>query len=115
MPANRMHRGLVALSASAVAAIYMVGYVRTQSADATIGTAEPPTSTLALAPISAVSTAATATSVPAPTVEPFISRQPPVAPRLAATPLPTAVAVGAASAPAAQAGQAAQAGYKDGT
>ena len=33
MPTQRMHRGLVALSASAIAAIYMAGYLRTQAAD----------------------------------------------------------------------------------
>jgi uncharacterized protein with FMN-binding domain len=38
-----MHRGLVALSASAVAAIYMAGYVRTQGADASIEVATLPT------------------------------------------------------------------------
>ncbi len=39
-----MHRGLVALSASAIAAVYMAGYLRTSPADAAIGasaTAEP--------------------------------------------------------------------------
>jgi uncharacterized protein with FMN-binding domain len=36
MPSNRIPRGLVGLSASAVAAIYLAGYVRTQSADASI-------------------------------------------------------------------------------
>src|ERR1700694_1822770 len=39
MPTPRLHRGLVALSASAVAAVYMAGYMRTQSADASIGAA----------------------------------------------------------------------------
>src|SRR5579859_5346334 len=39
MPTPRMHRGLVALSASAVAAVYLAGYMRTQSADARIGAA----------------------------------------------------------------------------
>ncbi len=38
-----MHRGLVALSASAIAAVYMAGYLRTQSADASIGAAAVPT------------------------------------------------------------------------
>src|SRR4051812_20497867 len=36
MPKNRMPRSLVALGASAVAAIYVAGYARTQSADASI-------------------------------------------------------------------------------
>jgi hypothetical protein len=37
MAAKRMHRGLVAVSASAIAAVYLAGYLRTQSADASIG------------------------------------------------------------------------------
>jgi uncharacterized protein with FMN-binding domain len=41
MANQRMHRGLVALSASAVAAIYLAGYVRTQPADATLEAVEP--------------------------------------------------------------------------
>ena len=48
-----MHRGLVALSASAVAAVYMAGYARTQSADAAIAaaTTDPPaTNVVAAAP-----------------------------------------------------------------
>jgi uncharacterized protein with FMN-binding domain len=45
-----MHRGLVALSASAVAAMYMAGYLRTQSADASIGAAAPPTQSLSAVP-----------------------------------------------------------------
>src|SRR5579864_3213592 len=50
MSLNRMHRGLVGLSASAVAAIYIVGYVRTQSADASLGTADVPAATAVAAP-----------------------------------------------------------------
>src|ERR1051326_1796284 len=49
MPTHRMHRGLVALSASAVAAIYMAGYLRTQAADASIEAATPPTPVAAVA------------------------------------------------------------------
>ena len=47
-----MHRGLVALSASAVAAIYMAGYLRTQAADASIAAAAAvaPTAVVAAAP-----------------------------------------------------------------
>jgi uncharacterized protein with FMN-binding domain len=46
-----MHRGLVALSASAVAAIYLAGYLRTQSADASIEAASVATPTaVAVAP-----------------------------------------------------------------
>src|SRR5216683_1974201 len=59
MPSSRMHRGLVALSASAVAAIYMAGYLRTQSADAGIGA-----SAAALSP-GVTSRAAIATNPPA--------------------------------------------------
>lgn len=36
MPKNRMPPGLVALSTTAIAAIYMAGYLRTQAADASI-------------------------------------------------------------------------------
>ena len=39
MPKNRMPRGLVALSASAVAVIYTAGYLRTQGADSAISSA----------------------------------------------------------------------------
>jgi uncharacterized protein with FMN-binding domain len=56
MPVNRMHRGLVALSASAVAAVYMAGYLRTQSADASLGAAAvqtPQSIAVAAAPASA--------------------------------------------------------------
>jgi uncharacterized protein with FMN-binding domain len=58
-----MHRGLVALSASAVAAIYLAGYVRTQAADASIAAATVPTLT---APVAAAAPAAT----PSPIVQP---------------------------------------------
>jgi uncharacterized protein with FMN-binding domain len=53
MPKDRMHRGLVALSASAVAAIYLAGYAHTQPADADI--ADPPTQapTIILSPTAA--------------------------------------------------------------
>ena len=68
MATQRMHRGLVALSASAVAAIYLAGYLRTQSADASIGAAAVPTG-------QTVAVAAT------PRTDPFVQRQVPVAPR----------------------------------
>src|SRR5437763_5208401 len=90
MPSSRMHRGLVALSASAVAAIYMAGYLRTQSADASIGA-----SAATLSP-GATSSAAIATnpSIGAtPTVisqiPPVAQRQVPVAPRSVPAPQPT--------------------------
>ncbi len=50
MPKNRMPRGLAALSASAITAIYAAGYVRTQAADAELGAAENTT-----APVEATS------------------------------------------------------------
>jgi uncharacterized protein with FMN-binding domain len=66
-----MHRGLVALSASAVAAVYMAGYLRTQAADASIGGAAVPTLTAATtAPIAAAAPARTATPAPRPVVQP---------------------------------------------
>jgi major membrane immunogen (membrane-anchored lipoprotein) len=64
MPSNRMHRGLVALSASAVAAVYLAGYLRTQSAEASIAVAAVATPT----PV-AVAAAPAATATPAPQVQ----------------------------------------------
>src|SRR5438094_5955895 len=89
MPGSRMHRGLVALSASAIAAVYMAGYLRTQSADASIGA-----SAAALSP-GVTASAAIATNPPVgatPTaIPPVVQRQVPVAPRVvpAAQPTPT--------------------------
>jgi uncharacterized protein with FMN-binding domain len=81
-----MHRGLVALSASAVAAIYMAGYLRTQAADASIDAAAVPT----LAASQSAPVAAAAPTQPArPTVVavPTQRQAPaPVAPRAAPTP-----------------------------
>jgi uncharacterized protein with FMN-binding domain len=81
-----MHRGLVALSASAVAAIYMAGYLRTQAADASIDAAAVPT----LAASQSAPMAAAAPTQPArPTVVavPTQRQAPaPVAPRAAPTP-----------------------------
>lgn len=74
-----MPRGLVALSASAVAAIYMAGYLRTQAADASIGAADVAVATMA--PVAAAAPPA-ATATP----QPFIQRRIPVAPRQAPTP-----------------------------
>jgi len=88
MDAQRLHRGLVALSASAIAAVYLAGYVRTQSADASIGAAALPT----LAPSPSIGIAAApapaATATPFPRVEPAVPLQ-----RSAptATAIPTAV------------------------
>jgi uncharacterized protein with FMN-binding domain len=103
MATPRVHPGLVALSASAIAAVYMAGYLRTQSADASIGAAAEGASPVAQA--------AAAT---------------PAAPAVVVMPPPTARPTAQASAPAARAARAAptaptpaapatQAGYKDGT
>jgi uncharacterized protein with FMN-binding domain len=92
MPANRMHPGLVALSATAVAAIYMAGYLRTQSADASIGAAAVPTQN---API--LGAATPAITAPAITAVPRVTAVTPVgiptrvtpsAPAATATPIP---------------------------
>jgi uncharacterized protein with FMN-binding domain len=101
MATQRMHRGLVALSASAIAAVYLAGYVRTQSADASIGAAALPT--LAPSPSAAIAVAAvpSATATPVPRVVPTV----PV-PRS----VPTATAAPAAAPSAALAGA-----LKDGT
>jgi len=113
-----MHRGLVALSASAVAAIYMAGYLRTQSADAGIGA-----SAAALSP-GVTSRAAIATNPPAgatPTaIPPTVQRQAPVAARAAPTVQPTSPAVQRiapqpTAPPAPTVSQQAQAALKDGT
>jgi uncharacterized protein with FMN-binding domain len=88
MAATRMHRGLVALSASAIATVYLAGYLRTQTADATIAAAAAPTS--APQPIAV----AAATLPPPPITRPTTaSAAPPatatVAPRATATAPPT--------------------------
>ena len=63
-----MPRGLVALSASAVAVIYTAGYLRTQAADSAIGAALVPTAmATAAAPPTPIATAtALPTAVPTP-------------------------------------------------
>jgi uncharacterized protein with FMN-binding domain len=107
-----MHRGLVALSASAVAAIYMAGYLRTQSADASIGADAVPTLAVAQsAPVAAAAPALispTVTAVP----QPASRRQVASAPRAVPTPQPVAQPTTAA-APAG--GTQTQGQYKDGT
>src|SRR5579859_191899 len=114
MPSHRMPRGLVALSASAVAAIYMAGYLRTQAADASIEAAAVPT--LAAAQSAPVAASAPA-QAPPPAVAPAPQQQrgspvgstsaaqPGVAPRSSSPPAPAA-----GSGPAQTQGQ-----YKDGT
>jgi uncharacterized protein with FMN-binding domain len=79
-----MHRGLVALSASAVAAIYMAGYLRTQSADASIGAAALPTAD-SRPVVAAAAVVATPTAIPQ--IPPIVQRPAPVTTR--ATPQPT--------------------------
>ena len=86
-----MHRGLAALSASAVAAIYLAGFVRTEPADAglsPVATETPVATTPAPTPTAVASTAAPARAAPA-----------------SATPAP------ATATPASQT----TSGYKDGT
>ena len=78
-----MHRGLVALSASAIAAVYMTGYLRTQAADATIAAAEP---SLTAAPTAQVAVAAPPAVTVAPAPQTVVQRQVPVPPRPSATP-----------------------------
>jgi uncharacterized protein with FMN-binding domain len=95
-----MHRGLVALSASAVAAIYMAGYLRTQAADASIGAAD-------VLP----SPAAVATAPPAPSATaPVVVQRPSTQARTAPTPQPTTT-----RAPAGNSIVQNAAPYKDGT
>jgi uncharacterized protein with FMN-binding domain len=78
-----MHRGLVAVSASAIAAVYMAGYLRTQSADASIGAAA-----VALSPIATTAPVAAAPTV-VPQLPPVAQGQVPTAPRIAPTLQPT--------------------------
>jgi uncharacterized protein with FMN-binding domain len=73
-----MHRGLVTLSASAVAAIYMAGYLRTQAADAGIGA-------------DAVATLSTANTVPVVAAAPVLPTPTLPVIRRATQPAPTAV------------------------
>jgi uncharacterized protein with FMN-binding domain len=107
-----MHRGLVALSASAVAAIYMAGYLRTQAADASIAAAAVPT--LGAAESAPVAAAAAPTLAPPPTVTAVpqqpAQRQVPGAARIVPTPQPTARPSTAPAASTQTQGQ-----YKDGT
>ena len=72
MASNRMHRGLVALSASAIAAVYMAGYLRTQAADANIAAAEP---ALLASPTTQVAVAAPPAATGAPAPQPVVQRQ----------------------------------------
>ena len=119
MPTHRMHRGMVALSASAVAAIYMAGYLRTQAADANIEAAA--VRTLATAQSAPVAAAAPTQPAP-PTVAPVprtIGGQRPIAPQPTSPPAAAAPATTSAAPPAAGTspgitGQT-QTQYRDGT
>ena len=86
-----MHRGLVALSASAIAAIYMAGYLRTQAADASIAAASVPTFAAAATPVVAAAPPPPAATS---TVQPIVQRAAPpaTAPRAQPTPAPQAAA-----------------------
>jgi uncharacterized protein with FMN-binding domain len=108
MPTYRMHRGLVALSASAVAAIYMAGYLRTQAADASIATASVATPTTAVV-------AAPPPQTAAPTVQPLVQRAAPPVTRTQPTPVPQVAAPPAQSQSQTQTQTQAQGQYKDGT
>ncbi|MBV9542900.1 MAG: FMN-binding protein [Chloroflexi bacterium] len=113
MAKNRMPTGLVALSTTAITAIYIAGYVRTQAADATIADAQAaPTASAA-----SVSAPVAAPATPVPTNAPTVparrgapqgtsrDAQPPTTSRTAPTATP-------APQPAAQSQSA---GYTDGT
>jgi uncharacterized protein with FMN-binding domain len=116
-----MHRGLVALSTSAIAAVYVAGFLRTQSADATIGAASATGG--ATSPAAPIALAAAAPAPPRPTVAPQptatsvpLARvvNPPAPPQTAPLVQPTSVPrpapTVASSAPAALTGT-----FKDGT
>jgi uncharacterized protein with FMN-binding domain len=110
MATHRMPRGLVAVSASAVAAIYMAGYLRTQAADASIDAAAVPT--LAAAQAAPVAASAPTRAVP-PTVTPVPLQR---GTRGSSNPSRSVPAPQPASPPAAVAAPAqTQAQYKDGT
>jgi uncharacterized protein with FMN-binding domain len=86
MPKDRMHRGLVALSASAVAAIYLAGYAHTQPADADFADIAPPPPTITLSPTAAATLGLSPSLRATPTPQPQPIR-PPVA-RATATAVP---------------------------
>jgi uncharacterized protein with FMN-binding domain len=117
MPTPRLHRGLVALSASAIAAVYMAGYLRTQSADASIGA--PADSAPAVQSVAAAAGPPAVVSRVQPVAPPVQSNAPPaqsVAPPATARGAPPATPVPARTAPnPPAAAPAAQGAYKDGT
>jgi uncharacterized protein with FMN-binding domain len=101
-----MPRGLVAISASAVAAIYMAGYLRTQAADASIGAAAVPT--LAVAQGAPVAAVAPTTTAPPPVLR--RQAQSPAQPQAAPTPAPAPASAASSAASTQTTGT-----YKDGT
>ncbi len=108
-----MNRGLVALSASAIAAVYAAGYVRTQAADTALGVAES-------APTAQVVTVAPATQPPAAT--PLLPRgrgggdgSQPSVPATSQPPPAQATPPAARATAAPTAAQSTATNYKDGT
>jgi uncharacterized protein with FMN-binding domain len=98
MPKNRMDRRLATLSAAVIGAVYAVGYVRTEHADATLGATDVPTPlppTVAAAPVNTA---------------PLVVAQPP---RPTATSVPTARSAGSPASPTSTSSSIAT--YKDGT
>jgi uncharacterized protein with FMN-binding domain len=121
-----MPRGLVALSASAVAAIYMAGYVRTQSADASIdaiaeAVASPPPAATATQPSTAIprrgraAPGASTAQAPAPATSDPATSNPQAPAPAASSPQATTPAPAPPSAPAPSTAQQTQGTYKDGT
>jgi uncharacterized protein with FMN-binding domain len=108
-----MPRGLVALSASAVAAIYLAGYVRTQAADASIAAAAVPTSTVAQG--TPISVAAPASTAPQPVVRRLSPTQSQGQSPTTSQVAPNSQPAPAAAAASASSTQAQTSGYKDGT
>src|SRR5579859_2415572 len=52
MAKTRTHRGVVAVSAAAIAVVYAAGYIHTQAADAELGTAETASTTPVMVAVS---------------------------------------------------------------
>src|SRR4051812_45913582 len=97
--AKKMSRRLVALSSSAIAAIYLTGYVMTQSADRGLATSESPIDV-------AVAAVATVAPTAIPTLTPTL---PPPAPSASSTPSTNPAPAASPGAPVAGAP------YRDGT
>ena len=109
MPKNRMPRRLVALSASAVAAVYLAGYLRTQAADSAIGLASGPSLLATAIPTASVGAAVVAAAPPATaTTGPQVVVVRP-------TPVSTVASIPPTATPPPNGASAAQAQLKDGT